>query len=289
LELGKGKEYFVPVLTANADEPFLLELRYTVPGDGSRLELPVFSEEAAVQKVYLCVYLPATLAPWGSGGPWNEEFQWRLGPGLKWEPWYDTAKEAGDDKTLLAALVQGTGAPESAAASFLPDGRRYVFSALRPADDGALRLHLVSDRGLSAMVFLVVVLGGVVLLPARLGLRAVFVGAGIIALVLAGVFWPMFSMQILNGVLAAALFIVLVMWSVAYLAWTRPVVLARRRAAAAATPAAPLPKALAAALDAGLPEPATAEPPAQESPPPAPPALPEQAPKPESEGGPSHA
>ncbi len=287
LQHGDKGEYFVPVLPASADKPFLLELRYTVRGDGSSLELPVFSEEAAVQKVYLCVYLPATRALWGSGGPWNEEFQWRLSPGLNWEPRFDASKEARDDKALLAGLVQGTDTPDSAAASFLPDGRRYVFSALRPAADGALRLHTVGDRGLSAMIFLVVVLGGVVLLSARLGVRAIFVGGGIIALVLAGVFWPMFSMQILNGVLVAAIFVVLVMWSVAYLAWTRPAVLAQRQAAAPAAPAAPpLPKALAAALEAGLPEATPEEPAVPESPPPA---TPEQAPKPESEGGPSHA
>ena len=52
------------------------------------------------------------------------------------------------------------------------------------------------------------------LLPARLPARALVVGAAIIALVLAGVFLPTFSMQILNGVLASAVFIVAVMWGV---------------------------------------------------------------------------
>ena len=99
---------------------------------------------------------------------------------------------------------------------------------------------------------------------------------------LAGVFYPTFSAQIVNGVLAAAVFIVLVVWSVAYLAWMRPAALARQRATAAEKP---LPKTLVAALDAGLPEP-----PAEESPPAAAaPETPPQPPKPESKGGPTHA
>ena len=70
-------------------------------------------------------------------------------------------------------------------------------------------------RGLNGLLFAVTVLLGVLLLPARLPARALVVGAAVVALVLAGVFLPTFSMQILNGVLSAAVFIVAVMWSVA--------------------------------------------------------------------------
>ena len=34
LERGQQGEYFVPLVDPNADRPFLLELRYTLPGDG---------------------------------------------------------------------------------------------------------------------------------------------------------------------------------------------------------------------------------------------------------------
>ncbi len=261
LETGKQDEYFVPVSAANADEPFLVELRYTVSGDGRNLDLPLFpGDDVAVQKVFLCVYLPPTRALLESSGPWNQEFQWQWGPGLKWEASPNRDSQAFDDKKLVSWVEEGTGPAGSAAGgSFLPDGRRYVFSTLRPAAGGALQLSLLSDRGLNAIVFLLVIFGGLLLLPAGLGRRALAIGAGIIALVLAGVFYPTFSAQIVNGVLAAAVFIVLVVWSVAYLAWMRPAALARQRATAAEKP---LPKTLVAALDAGLPEP-----PAEESPP----------------------
>ena len=62
-------------------------------------------------------------------------------------------------------------------------------------------------------MFGITVLLGLVLLPARFGARVVVVGAAVIGLVLAGVFLPTFSMQILNGVLVAALFIVAVLWT----------------------------------------------------------------------------
>ena len=60
----------------------------------------------------------------------------------------------------------------------------------------------IDDRLLNGLVFGVTVLLGLVLLPARLAVRALAVGAAVIGLVLAGVFLPTFSMQILGGVLA---------------------------------------------------------------------------------------
>ena len=99
----------------------------------------------------------------------------------------------------------------------------------RPPPTGSLRLTSVSDRGLNASDFVLVVLGGLFLLPASLGRRAVAVGALVVAVVLAGVFWPTLSMQLLNGMLAAALLIVAVVWSVFYLASYGPSAAPRNR------------------------------------------------------------
>jgi hypothetical protein len=288
LQRGKQGEFFVPLLNSNADEPFALELRYTIPqaerskGDGGRLDLPVFPEEAAVQKVYLCVYLPATQTLLGTIGPWSEEFRWWLSPTLKWE---SQTPPGSDDKGLLAWVRQGTKTADSAAAeSFPTDGKLYVFSTLRPTapPDGSLRITAMDDRALSAIIFLAVVLGGLLLLPAALGGRALAIGALVVALVLAGVFCPTCSMQILNGVLAAAVFVVLVVWGVVYLARTQPAELARRRAATA-----PLPADFEAKVQAVLADEEKGETPPPEAPSETP--SPEQPPKPADEGGPSHA
>jgi len=130
----------------------------------------------------------------------------------------------------------------------------------------------MDERLLNAGVFALVVLGGLLLLRAGLGRRALAVGAMLVALVLAAVFCPTFSLQLLNSVLASAVFVVLVMWTVAYLAWTRPAEIARRRLIAgrqgAAIPTAEaLASGLEAAAQAGLPIDAP------------------EAPKPEEEGG----
>ena len=76
LEKGGADTYYVPLVAANADTPLVLELRYTLPGDGSRLVLPAFPEEETVVKAYLAVYLPETRTLVGVRGPWTEEFFW---------------------------------------------------------------------------------------------------------------------------------------------------------------------------------------------------------------------
>ncbi len=53
LEKGRQNEYFVPLVATTADMPFVLELRYTLEGDGSQLDLPDFPQEPAVVKAYL--------------------------------------------------------------------------------------------------------------------------------------------------------------------------------------------------------------------------------------------
>jgi hypothetical protein len=279
-------QYFVPLLNSKADEPFLLELRYTLAAN-SRLDLPAFPEDAAVQKVYLCVYLPATQALVGTAGPWSEEFQWRLNPSLKWEPY---APAAGGN-SLVSWVGEGIDAGGGAAQSFPTDGKLYVFSTLRPAapPDGSLQLTRLSQRWLSVLVFAIVVFGGLILLPARLGGRALAVGAAITFVVLSGVFFPMFSMQILNGVLGAALLIVVVLWSVSFLARLRPT---RSPRPAAATAAVEPSSKSWEKIEAGIAKADIAE---SEEPSPAPPSPEEianpadEGPKPADEGGPSNA
>ena len=73
LERGAKDEFFVPLVGRGGDAPFLLELRYTLPGVGARVDLPAFPEEPAVQKVYVSVFLPEEQALLGYHGPWTDE------------------------------------------------------------------------------------------------------------------------------------------------------------------------------------------------------------------------
>jgi len=232
LERGKPGQYYVPLVSTNADEPFLLELRYTLPFGNSRLDLPAFrtesaaQSESAAQKVYLAVYLPAERALLGTRGPWTEEFRWRLQWPLKWTlvPQPTQNGQPIDDQDLVSWVREGVNLADSAAETFPTDGTRYLYSALRPAaaPEGSLRLHTMHQDWLHAAVFLFVVLGGVLLLPVAAPGRALAVGALITALVLAGVFCPTCAVQILNGVLASAIFLVLVLWAVWYVMRMRP-------------------------------------------------------------------
>ena len=213
LEKGGQNEYFVPLVAAGADKPFVLELRYTLPGDGSRLELPGFPQEPAVVKAYLCVYLPETRALLGVRGPWSEEFLWRPGPSTRWRPLPSV-----DAERLVQWAKEGVDCPSSPTQDFQTDGLLYVYSTLRPAPgpEGTLAMTAIDRQALSGLVFAVTVLLGLVLLPARLPVRALALGAAVVVLVLAGVFLPTFSLQILNGVFLSAVFIVAVVWSVAW-------------------------------------------------------------------------
>jgi len=214
LEKGSENEYFIPLVGADAERPFLVELRYTIPGDGRRLDAPFFPLEPAVAKEYLCVYLPETRRLLAAGGPWAKEFRWQCGEWLRWHP------HPRPNAAMLANQIRGDLAPASMGDDFAADGDTYLFSTLRPAPppEGSLRLKTIDGRLFSGLIFATVVLLGVLLLPAPVPCRAFVVGAAIIGVILAGVFLPILAMQILDGVLLAAIVVVAVMWTVGAIA-----------------------------------------------------------------------
>ena len=215
LERGGEREFFIPLVGRNPEESFVLELRYTAPVERMhhlRLEYPSFGEDAAVQKVYLAVYVPQEYAVLGSEGPWTEEFAWDLDDWGRWQP-----KAKMNEEDLLSWVAAGGAAGPGDA--FPTDGRMHLYSALRPLEpeEGALHVRTLKSHWLHGLMFALVVLGGVVLFPARAAGRGVAVGILVIALVLCGVFLPTFSRQVLNGVLAAALLVVVLLWLMEYL------------------------------------------------------------------------
>jgi hypothetical protein len=271
LERGEaeGASFFVPLVGQKADEPFLLELRYTVPAGTLRVECPAFPEEPAVQKVYLSVYLPKDWDYLGSTGPWTDEIAWRFTPaGLR-----PLAHQT--DASLITGWVrEGLAVQGNPEENFPTDGRQYLFSTVGAADPpaGALRLVAVDHTWLAAGVVAVILAIGVILTFTRAAVRLVAAGALAVLLVLTGVFAPTFARQSINLVMVAAIIVVFVIWVLWYVLWTRPrdpCLIARREAREAAR--------LVAA------QARTAAPSAPPSPPPAPP------PAGGSEGGHSHA
>ena len=69
-------QYFVPLVGQDPDKSFLLELRYTLTDRGTTFDLPTFADDPAIQKVYLCAYLPDESAVVRADGPWSDEISW---------------------------------------------------------------------------------------------------------------------------------------------------------------------------------------------------------------------
>jgi len=238
-------DYFVPLVDSSAEESFLLELRYTIEGSGSRLDVPWFPEDPAVLKLYLAAYLPDEWALLGSGGPWTPMFEWRKGDGWRPEPvaWADPEKRRRiNAERLIAEVVSGINdVASNPAETFRTDGTEYLFSTLHPEKPpgGSLRLRSVDDRVLSAIVFALVALGGLVLLPVGISGRAMATGSLVALLVLGGVFLPTLTLQILDVTFLAAICLVLVLWVVWFFWRTLPQLRARPAAVPVEPPPAP--------------------------------------------------
>jgi hypothetical protein len=263
----EGRGFFIPLVGQKADEPFLLELRYTVAGAGLRLSCPVFPEEPAVQKVYLSVYLPPEWAYLGSVGPWTDELVWKAyGSGFK-------PSAVTGDMTIIQWVRAGLPSVQGKAEeSFPTDGRQYLFSTLRPPPPPAGDLRVVAMHGdwFAAGVCAVIVVLGVLFMFTRTGVKLVAAGAFIVLVVLAGVFAPTFARQIANGITVVAVFVVLILWGLWYLVWTRPRdprLIARRQAREQARLEGIRKAAERAAAQAAAPPPAgTGSPPAPQTP-----------------------
>jgi hypothetical protein len=289
---GKENELFIPLVGIQPDKPFLLELRYTVPGGGLVLECPSFPEEQpAVQQVFLSVYLPEEWNYLGSRGTWTDEFVW-----VREDVGYQPRARYPDDERINWVRE---GCPSEAVVDqkFDTAGRHIGFSTLRPAapPEGSIRLSAFSHTWFSVLSFGLVVGAGIVLMFTRARTRLLAIGAAIVAVILSGVFLPSFSHQVAGGLTMAAGMVVLVLWGLWYILVTRPrnpVVIARREAREAriranrdAAFAMARESAARAAKWANKDKPVDVIPLAEEvSPPPPPPSA-----KPEKEGGESHA
>ncbi len=228
LEHGDQDDYFLPLVGLDADQPIHVELRYTVTGAGTLLDYPVFPLEPAIQRVYLCAYLPAERVYLGSTGPWTDELFWRRQPTLDLQPF-----PRRNDRDLVNWVNQGIGATTPTTDTFQTAGRLYLFSASHPAADSRLRLFTMDEDWLNALVFMSVVLGGGALLRRKASSRWLTVGGFLVLLVLSGVFFPTFFRQVADGTLLSAIFIVMVIWMLHYVVWIRPhdpVVAARAKA-----------------------------------------------------------
>ncbi|MCE9605147.1 MAG: hypothetical protein K8U03_09635 [Planctomycetia bacterium] len=221
LESGKQGEYFIPLAGQNPDTPIVLELRYTLLDQGTTFDLPTFPEDPAIQRVYLCAYLPEEWAVPRAEGPWTDEISWvwgradwRYSGGRGFVPYPNKT-----DGELVAWVTQNVAMQGKPLDNFQHDGRLLVFSVLHPEPPpaGSLRLATIHRTLLNGLVLLVIIGGGLLLVRSRAALRAAAVGLAIVGLVLARVFQPMLIYELVNGIFIWSVVIVGVIWIVAWI------------------------------------------------------------------------
>lgn len=214
LERGEDKRtFYVPLVSQNADAPFLLELRYTMPGDGQRIECPHFPAKAdiqpAVQKVDLVAYVPRERRVVGVDGPWTNDSHMSV---LDFTGWHRPIE---NEDMICNRLTRGIAVAGNPLSDFQVDGRPYRFSTLHPEppdQGGALRLKTVSSNLLQAIVFGAALVLGLLLVRESWTLRIVWLLAAIAALVLVGLFFPSLAIVVLDQPLAWAALLVAILW-----------------------------------------------------------------------------
>ena len=240
-ERGGQDLIYVPLTGLNADEPFLLEMRYTIPGDPNKIDLPLFKDEPAVQKVYLCVYLPFEQALLSKSGAWTDEavdehtnsiasLLSSSNPNSIGSRMFRRRNENVDQ--YLRWVQEGVSLNSSANQKFEVDGRPYVFSALRPepAPAGSLHLRTINMTILNVIVFGIVGLLGLVLLRARFTTQLAGAMLVVAAFVFVGVFFPLVTEHLFSEALLLTALVVGVAWSVSNVArWFRGVQESRRQ------------------------------------------------------------
>lgn len=210
-------QFYIPLTGHAADQDVLVEIHYTVKGSQAQLQLPEFVDDPAVQQVYLAAYLPPEQTLLGVGGHWTDETSVTF-IDRTWRP------DAPDDNSILQRIRSGIDNCATAGSSFPTNGRRYLFSTLRPeaGASGALRLTTLHHHAVNFGVFAIVAAVGLMLAAYPIGVRLWWLAGLVVALVLVAVFAPALATALLGDALKWALLLVLVVWLVRFLAWALP-------------------------------------------------------------------
>lgn len=223
LERGNKDERFIPLVGQNPEQPFVIELRYTVKGDHSRLDFPTFPDQPpiqskpAMQKIYLIAYLPEEMILLGSRGPWTNQQAY-------WYEHLNGMSPRDDDRTLVNWVIEALTPQNNPLDSFATDGRAYTFTTLRPTPppDGSLRLVAWRERWLNLALFGSLALVGLVFVRQAAGWKLGALTVLITMIVLVGVFAPTFAMQVLDFKLIVAIGLIVLLWLVSAAMAYRP-------------------------------------------------------------------
>ncbi len=211
-ERGGKNLIYVPLTDQNPDQAFLLELRYTVAGNHRNIQLPTFPDDPAVQKVYLCVYLPHEQALLHQSGPWTDEVV-EIDSTLLSRMFH---RRRDNVQEYMNWVKTGLGQTISDSQKFETDGRPYVFTALRPEAPpaGAIHLRTLNLTLLNVIVCGAIVLIGLLLIGQRLTTQLAAAVLLLIVAVLVGIFFPLITEHVLGQPLLLTLGSVALVWVV---------------------------------------------------------------------------
>ncbi|MDZ4852436.1 MAG: hypothetical protein SGI77_24370 [Pirellulaceae bacterium] len=208
LERGDQDSLYVPLNGQDPNNPFVFELRYTVTGNYREIDVPIFPEDPAVQKIYLAVFVPDEMLVLNVSGPWTEEYTWQ-----KQSPWRSIPLANRSDDDLQAWLSEGIATTQGP--GFQKDGVLYLFSALQPSPppDGTLRLFALHEKWLAVILIGILAVVGILFLRSPIATKFVAVTVVLIAAVACGVFAPTLGRQLVNLPTIAGLAIIGIAWA----------------------------------------------------------------------------
>lgn len=219
LEKGDEGQFFVPLVSLQQGENFLLELRYVLPPESKGFPIPVFPDDSAIQQVYLSVYLPQDRSLLGKSGNWNPENIWVLRGALAF---YPRAKLSSAE--LLSWVRQGIypagKAPDDNLDNFVVDGQSLLYSALHPetTEAGLLQLRTSPSWLCKGIVLILIIAVGLLLCKASLYCKLLSLGCIAAILGLLAIFLPNLLSALISNASALAAIIVLFAW---FLFWLK--------------------------------------------------------------------
>ena len=203
-----GNQFFIPFTGFTPDDAVMVELRYTLPSAKGAYEIPHFPEEPAVQQVHLAYYLPEDRTLLFKDGPWSEEEEVGF---FDTEPNYELS-----DEFLIEDLRNPTACPPVTGMDFPVDGRRYLFSTLRPeaGAEGALRLTAMKELFFHASIVVLVGFIGIGLCLRPWETRLWWIAMVVVIIFMTGVFAPRFALAIFQTPFFVAFGLVIGLWAV---------------------------------------------------------------------------
>ena len=211
LERGDKDEVYVPMAGHDPNQSLVLELRYALPQVGTRLDLPHFPDDPAMQRVVLNVFLPKERALVAWSGPWAEDWEWRNAGWMNWVP-----VNLQSDESSEAWVKEGMSV--AASPPFQRDGTMVSFTALKPEAPpvGSLRLTTISKTLLSSSVLVLLGIVAIALLRSSLKQKIVAIATVCLAMVIIGVFAPTLAAHLFSLPIAAGLTTAIVLWGAWY-------------------------------------------------------------------------